>query len=136
MADAVAAEKIYLCGQTEAPPNHKIMKASVGTYKWVPWEKVSTALDAVHEVKEEHSDCQIIVIEQDPRSISYTELKPKLPLALIVGNETAGISKEVKERADVIVELPMFGVNRSLNVMVTCGIVLYTTVAKLNLPAK
>jgi len=27
--------------------------------------------------------------------------------------------------ADTIVELPMFGINKSLNVMVSCGIVLY-----------
>lgn len=36
LADAIAAEKIYLCGQTEVPPNPKIKKASIGTYKIVP----------------------------------------------------------------------------------------------------
>jgi tRNA G18 (ribose-2'-O)-methylase SpoU len=46
-------------------------------------------------------------------------------LAIVVGNETYGVSKEVLDMADEIVELPMWGVNKSLNVMVSCGIILY-----------
>lgn len=33
--------------------------------------------------------------------------------------------------ADGVVELPMFGVNKSLNVMVSLGIVLYEVIKKL-----
>jgi len=50
-----------------------------------------------------------------------------------VGNETNGISKEVLNMADAIVELPMWGVNRSLNVMVSLGIVLFK-VMEIRLP--
>jgi tRNA G18 (ribose-2'-O)-methylase SpoU len=42
-----------------------------------------------------------------------------------VGHETEGVSEEVRNLADVIVEIPMWGVNKSLNVMVSLGIVLY-----------
>ena len=34
------------------------------------------------------------------------------------------------ELADAIVEIPMFGVNKSLNVMVSLGIVLYEVIKK------
>ena len=37
LADALAVEKMYLCGQMEIPPNSRIKKASIGTYKVVPW---------------------------------------------------------------------------------------------------
>ena len=47
-----------------------------------------------------------------------------------MGNETNGVSKEVMEMVDGIVELPMFGVNISLNVMVCLGIVLYEIIEK------
>ena len=48
-----------------------------------------------------------------------------------MGNETYGVSKEVLDLADTIVELPMWGINTSLNVMVSCGIVLYEIMKRL-----
>lgn len=57
----------------------------------------------------------------------------RLPIALVVGHETEGVSKEVLEAADTVVELPMFGVNISLNVMVSLGIVLYKVIETQNL---
>ena len=39
LADAIAAEKIYLCGDMEYPPSSRIHKSAVGTEVWVPWEK-------------------------------------------------------------------------------------------------
>jgi len=39
LADAIAAEKMYLCGEMEYPPSAKIHKAAVGTEAWVTWEK-------------------------------------------------------------------------------------------------
>ena len=52
-------------------------------------------------------------------------LKLDLPMALVVGHETNGVSPEALDFADVIVEIPMFGVNKSLNVHVAASIVLY-----------
>ena len=64
-------------------------------------------------------------MEQDARSVPFQEAEYQFPLALVVGNETYGVSKEVLDMADTIVEIPMWGVNKSLNVMVSCGIVLF-----------
>lgn len=47
------------------------------------------------------------------------------PLALVVGNETAGISQEIMRQADVVVQIPMSGTVESLNVGVATGISLY-----------
>lgn len=70
----------------------------------------------------------MIAVEQDKRSIPLSQVKPEFPIALVVGNETFGVSKDILDSADTIVELPMFGINKSLNVMVTAGIVLYALV--------
>ncbi len=125
LADAVAAEKVFLCGATETPPNPKIKKASVNTWKWVNWEHTPTALDAISKLKIKNFKLKIAAIEQHEKSIPLAAFKPEFPIAIIVGNETYGVSKEVLDIADTIVELPMYGVNKSLNVMVACGIVLY-----------
>src|SRR5437667_8745469 len=50
LADAVAAKKIYLCGGTETPPNHRIKKASINTTEWVDWEYCDTAVEAIEKL--------------------------------------------------------------------------------------
>ena len=128
LADAVAAKKIYLCGSTETPPNSRIKKASINTTEWVEWEYKQTALEALSAVRRQSSDVQVIAIEQSKKSVPYDKFNYTLPICLIVGNETSGVSKEVLKMVDGIVELPMFGVNKSLNVMVSLGIELYKVI--------
>jgi len=125
LADAVAAQKVILCGQTLAPPNSRIKKASINTWQWVDWEYAPTALDAIANLKSQNSITKIIAVEQDARSKPFYTVHYEFPLAIVVGNETNGVSKEVLDMADAIVELPMWGINKSLNVMVSCGIILY-----------
>ncbi len=125
LADAVAAEKVILCGQTLTPPNSRIKKASINTTGWVNWEYATTAKEAVEELRKQNSMTKIVAVEQDPRSKPFYKVEYEFPLAIVVGNETTGVSKEVLDMADMIVEMPMWGVNKSLNVMVSCGIILY-----------
>ena len=130
LADAVAVKKVYLCGETETPPNSRIKKASINTTEWVEWEYAPTAFGAISNIKDQISEIRIVAIEQTAKSVAYDKAEYRLPIALVVGNETYGVSKEVLEMADQIVELPMFGINKSLNVMVSLGIVLYEVIKK------
>lgn len=130
LADAVAAKKVYLCKGSATPPNHRIKKASINTTEWVEWEYVESAAEAVKNLQFTIANLQTIAIEQAERSIPYDKFEYRMPLALVVGNETTGISREVLALCDGVVELPMFGVNISLNVMVSLGIVLYEVLEK------
>ena len=127
LADALAVEKVYLCGQMEIPPNSRIQKASIGTYKVVPWEYKKSAREAIRELKK--NKVEVIAVEQDKRSVAYTEAKYSFPLALIVGNETTGVKPETLKLCDQIVEIPMWGINKSLNVIVSAAIVGYWVLA-------
>ncbi len=128
LADAIAAEKIYICGDTEYPPSSRIHKAAVGTEEWVAWEKVDSTTSIIKKLKSD--GVQVIAVEQSPLSTPYSVLSTriKFPVAIVVGNETDGISKEVLDLADVIVELPMFGVNKSFNVWGSCAVVAYKVI--------
>ena len=136
LADAVAAEKVILCGQTETPPHTRIKKASINTTEWVPWEYALTAVEAISNIKFQISNVQVIAVELDKRSVPYDKVDYQFPVALVVGHETDGVSEDVLKICDKIVELPMFGVNVSLNVMVSLGIVLYEVVKHLPLGKK
>jgi len=125
LADAVAAEKVILCGATLTPPNSRIKKASINTTGWVNWEYKESAIVAINDLRSTISNLTVVAVEQDPRSTPFYKADYQFPLAIVVGNETTGISKDVLDMADLIVELPMWGINKSLNVMVSCGIILY-----------
>ena len=132
LADAVAAKKIYICGQSEYPPSSRIHKAAVGTEEWVAWEYNNSTLDVIEKLKKD--GIKIVSIEQDTRSVPYT-VSPtpySFPIALIVGHETTGISKEVLDASDLIVELPMFGVNKSINVWGSLAIISYKVIENLD----
>ncbi|MDO8661229.1 MAG: TrmH family RNA methyltransferase [Candidatus Woesearchaeota archaeon] len=128
LADAVGAKKVFLCGDTEVPPNSRIKKASVNTWQWTDWEYTSTTIEAIEILRKKVSNITVVAVEQDAKSVKFEKFDYKLPIALIAGNETSGISEDVLKMCDVIVELPMFGINTSLNVMVSLGIVLYKVV--------
>ena len=125
LADAVAAQKVILCGQTLTPPNSRIKKASINTTGWVKWEYEKNTIDAVQKLKIENSKMKIVSVEQDARSVPFYKVNYQFPLAIIVGNETTGITPDVLDASDLIVEMPMWGINTSLNVMVSAGIILY-----------
>lgn len=131
LAEAVAAEKVIICGESETPPHTRIKKASINTTEWVNWEYQESAISAIKNLREEVGGIQIVSVELDSRSVPYDSVDYKFPIALVVGHETTGVSEEVLKESDMIVELPMFGVNISLNVMVSLGIVLYEVIENL-----
>jgi len=126
LADAVAAEKMYLCGEMEYPPNHRIHKAAVGTESWVPWEKTNDTLETVRDLKSK--GIFTIAVEQSENSVSYKDLgksKFSFPVAIIAGHETQGLPEDVLEEVDLIAEMPMYGINNSFNVWGSTAVVVY-----------
>ncbi len=128
LADALGVSKMYLCGDMEIPPNSKIKKASIGTYKIVPWEYRHTAKEAIEELGK---GVQVVAVEQSPKSLPYTKIKYQFPVALVLGNETYGVTGETLALADHIAEIPMWGINKSLNVIVSAAIVSYHVIGAL-----
>lgn len=133
LADAIGVKKVYLCGQTETPPNPRIKKASINTTEWINWEYAETAISTIKDLRSKIKELKVVAVEQDSRSVPYTEIDYKLPLALVVGNETTGCLKETLEMCDAVAEIPMWGVNKSLNVIISLGIVSYKAVEKLSI---
>ena len=123
LADAIAAEKIYLVGRTVTPPNLKIHRASVGTWRWVPWQQSRRIKPVLLELKKKNY--QLIAVEQSKKSHWYWQIKPQFPIALLLGNEGHGLSREAMALADAVAELPMVGINHSLNVYAAAATVSY-----------
>ncbi len=123
LADAVGVTKIFLCGDMEYPPSSRIHKAAVGTENWTPWEKKASALEVVQALQKQN--VEVIAVEQHTNSTNYKNISPNFPVAIVVGNETSGVSPEVLKVANKIVELPMMGINKSFNVWGSAAVVCY-----------
>jgi tRNA G18 (ribose-2'-O)-methylase SpoU len=122
-SDALGISKIFLCGISGQPPNHKISKTALGAEKNIPFEYCRQTGRLIDKLKKEK--ISIVALEQDKKAIKYDKFKPSFPLALIVGNEVKGVSKKILEKADKIIVLPMSGQKESLNVSVAFGVAGY-----------
>lgn len=123
VGDAVGISHIYHCGGTPMPPDPKIARSSVGLYQYIPYSHAENTLGLITQLK--HEGYHIVSLEQDDRSTPYNHYHYHPKTALVVGNETFGVKKDVMDASDGIVELPMYGINQSVNVVVATGIVLY-----------
>lgn len=128
-SDAVGVSKIYLCGYTPAPIDRfgrarkDVAKASLGAEKTVPWESVDKIEDLILRLKKDKY--KIFALEQSGKSIDYKKAKLGVRNLLIIGNEVGGIEKEILEKCDEILEIPMKGKKESLNVSVATGVALF-----------
>jgi tRNA G18 (ribose-2'-O)-methylase SpoU len=129
LADALGAQKLYLCGPVVTPPNLKIHRASIGTWKWIPWEHFNKVGDCLKKLKEE--GYEIVACEQGKNSVNYQKAKYQFPLAIVAGSEVNGITKETLKTCDQIIEIPMYGINISMNVLVATAIIAFDAASKI-----
>ena len=131
-SDAFRIEKIYLCGITATPPHKDIQKTALGSTASVDWEYTANTLDLVESLQTD--GIQVLSIEQAEDATMLNEFtpKPNQTYALVFGNEVKGVSQEVVNISDGVIEIPQYGTKHSLNISVSCGVVLWDLFSKLN----
>lgn len=129
--DAFMIEKIYLCGITAKPPHKEIHKTALGATESVDWEYVEDTMELVERLKGD--SVKIASIEQVEKStmLQNFSVKKNQKYAIIMGNEVKGVQQEVVSNSDYCIEIPQYGTKHSLNISVSCGIVLWDLFKKL-----
>ena len=130
-ADAFLIEKIYLCGITAVPPHKEIHKTALGATESVDWEYRKSTLELVKRLRSEH--VRVVSVEQTENSTFLQDFKPEKGnrYAVVFGNEVRGVGQEVVNASDHCLEIPQFGTKHSLNISVSCGIVLWDLFSKM-----
>jgi len=130
-SDAFLVEKIYLCGITAQPPHNDIRKTALGSTASVDWEYVENTLSIVEKLKVE--GIKVCSIEQTENAIMLNDFKPEVSTkyAFVFGNEVKGVQQEVVSESDVVIEIPQYGTKHSLNISVSCGVVVWDVFSKL-----
>ena len=123
--DAFRIDGLDLCGITCNPPHRDILKSALGASDHVPWTAHDTALSAVIALKED--GWKVAALEQASDSLPLHQWSPSTSerWAIVLGNEVRGVSREVLDACDEVIEMPQYGVKQSINVSVCAGVALW-----------
>lgn len=140
-AEGFGVSKIILSGYTPYPKilndtrlphiseklTNQIHKTALGAEEIIPFEHQSIPNFA--EFKKQ--GFKIVGLEQDDRSIKIQNYHAPEQIALLIGEEVHGLTNDLRQQCDDIIEIPMFGKKESFNVSVATGIALYAlTISK------
>ncbi|MCI8632224.1 MAG: RNA methyltransferase [Lachnospiraceae bacterium] len=124
-ADSAGAAGVLYTKGTVDIYNAKVVRAAMGSLLHIPVCAVETIEEAgallhAHQVKllGAHLKAASYHFEQDLTG----------PVAIMIGNEGAGLSVRATEQADDLVKIPMLGRAESLNAAMAAGILMYETV--------
>ena len=130
-SDAFLIEKIYLCGITATPPHKDIQKTALGSTETVAWEYVENTIDLVKSLQQQN--VKVLSIEQAEDAAMLDTFIPETnsKYAIVFGNEVKGVAQDVVTASDTVIEIPQFGTKHSLNISVSCGVILWDLYCKL-----
>ena len=105
---------------------HTRAKTSMGTCDRVAWCQFQETSQAIAKYRQ--AGYTIYALETAQDAVSVFDFQPQLPLALIIGNESLGISQDVLALCDGCLALPVLGWKNSLNVGVAFAVTAYQLV--------
>lgn len=108
--------------------NPNVIRASLGALFSVPVISMPAG-EAMNWLK--GSGLKIVAATPQGNDL-YTAVSLQGPLAVVMGSEAYGLSREWLETADLRVRIPMFGVVDSLNLSVSTALILYEVVRQRN----
>lgn len=123
-ADAFGACGVLLTGHSADFYDPQCIRASIGTVFHVPFHALGSTEEAVSFLRGLPTKLQIVGTSAHGTA-SLHEADFTRPTALIVGNETFGMSRAWKEASDLLLRIPIYGAASSLNVGSAASICLY-----------
>ena len=129
-ADTTRLARIITCGYTAHPPHPKLEKTALGTLDYIPTVHFDTTLDAIVSLQQQ--GIPVWALETTSHSKTYTAMTYPRPLALVLGNEALGVSRDILDRCDELIQIPMYGFKNSLNVASACAVVVFEILRQWN----
>jgi len=126
-ADGAGLDHLHLAGISATPEHPRLAKAALGAHLTMPWTYHRNSLDAAARLRDEGFCLWALerTAEASLQPSLYDAGPPDAPLALVVGNERAGVDPGLLALCDGVFSLPMRGGKSSLNVAVAFGIAVY-----------
>jgi RNA methyltransferase, TrmH family len=127
-AEAFGATGLLLGERTVSPWNWKAVRASAGSIFRLPTVKVELA-KALHDVTARGVR---LLVTSSHKGTAISQVDLRGPVALVVGNEGAGLPKEALAQANEIVAIPHASRVESLNAGIAASIILFEAARQRN----
>ena len=127
-ADACGCDAVIFTEQSADIYNPKVIRAAAGSFCHLPIIHGKSLEDIVYVLKQRQ--IKIIAASLKGKSLPY-EVKLNAPnsgIAILLGNESSGLTDHAEAMADVLVKIPMIGKAESLNASVAVGVLMYEVV--------
>lgn len=120
-AEACGAHGIIIPKRRNVGLNFIVAKTSCGALEYMKVARVGNLANTIEDLKKKN--IWVYAADMDGQRWDKTDFSGGV--ALVVGNEGAGVGRLIKEKCDVTVSLPMLGKVNSLNASVAAGILMY-----------
>ncbi len=89
------------------------MAGARGAGQWLDWQYQNPS-EAISQAKSQGRQVVALTLNQD--SVSIHQVPWQFPCTLVLGEEKAGVPKEIEEACDLSAAIPLYGMMQSLNV--------------------
>ena len=128
-ADACGLDSVVISKGSADLYNGKTIRATMGSLFHIPVIQGVDTAEIIVKLKQRG----VVTIGADPHSsINCTELPYQRKSAIIIGNESKGISSGIKEMLDINTTIPMPGRAESLNAGIAASILMYELYVRKN----
>ena len=124
-AECAGAHGLIVPMKNAAPVNAEAMKASAGALSLIPVSRVGSIRNTLKMLQQQ--GYRIIAATEKSNTLLF-EADLTGPIALVMGSEDTGISREVLKMCDVRLAIPIVGSIESLNVSAAAAVMLFETV--------
>lgn len=128
-AEAAGAHGVIIPKRRSATLTQVVYKTSAGAASVLAVAKVSNLVSAIVSLQK----AGVWIYATDMDGQNWSDVDYKGGVGLIIGSEGKGIGKMVKEKADFVISLPMYGQINSLNASVAGGICMYEIARQKNI---
>ncbi len=128
-AECAGVNAMVISDKGNAPITGDAMKTSAGALSHLPVCRVADMKKTFQFLKQ--NGIQIVSCTEKAEKVLY-QIDLNIPLAIVLGSEEDGISKELLNDSDHIAKIPMSGNIGSLNVSVAAGVCVYEAIRQKN----
>lgn len=121
--DAVGVQEVYVLN-TKIPRHKKFgARSSSSAAKWLSVYQFTDAEACFNALRQKYD--RILTTHLSSDAVNLYDIDFTNRIALVFGNEHAGVSDEIRAMADGNFIIPQVGIIKSLNISVACAVTLY-----------
>ncbi len=124
-AECAGVSCLLVAEQGAASINEDAIKTSAGALLRLPVCRVKNIKTTLNYLKQ--SGVKIFAATEKAKTL-HTDENFKGSIAVVMGSENKGVSKDVLKMADSLIKIPILGHIESLNVSVASGIIIYEAI--------